>query len=44
MIYFQGYALIEYESKDEAAEAIERMNGQEFLGKTLTVDWAFMAR
>jgi RNA recognition motif-containing protein len=41
---FKGYALIEFETKEEAAEAIEKMNGQDFLGNSLTVDWAFVTR
>jgi len=39
--YVKGYALIEYETKKEAEEAINKMNGAEFMGNTLKVSWAF---
>mmetsp|Transcript_5660 Transcript_5660/g.8600 ORF Transcript_5660/g.8600 Transcript_5660/m.8600 type:complete len:145 (-) Transcript_5660:120-554(-) len=42
--FVKGYALVEFESRDDAAEAIDKMNGQELLGQTVTVDWAFVAR
>ncbi|KAK2387145.1 RNA-binding protein Y14 [Trifolium repens] len=34
-------ALIEYEHSEEAHNAIENLNGSEFLTKTIYVDWAF---
>lgn len=37
----QGYALIEYEERKEAEDAISSMNNQEFLTRTVKVDWAF---
>ena len=40
--FAKGYALLEYESQKEAAEAIAKMNGKMFLEKTITVDWAFI--
>ncbi|GAV65054.1 RRM_1 domain-containing protein [Cephalotus follicularis] len=39
--YVKGYALIEYETFEEAQKAISDMNGAELLTQTLTVDWAF---
>jgi hypothetical protein len=38
---WQGYALIEYESFEEAQAAIRAMNGTQLLTKTVYVDWAF---
>ncbi len=40
--YFKGYALIEFEEKDEAQKAIQSMQGKEFRSKKLQVDWAFI--
>ncbi|QDZ22879.1 RNA-binding protein [Chloropicon primus] len=42
--YAKGYALLEFSSRDEAAEAIEGMNETELLGKVLGVSWAFRNR
>ncbi|CAN6308795.1 unnamed protein product [Urochloa humidicola] len=39
--YAKGYALIEYESFEEAQAAIRAMNGTQLLTKTVYVDWAF---
>lgn len=39
--YAKGYALIEYESFEEAQAAIRAMNGNQLLTKTVCVDWAF---
>jgi RNA-binding protein 8A len=39
--YVKGYAFLEYESPKEAKKAIDKMNGQMFLGQTIKVDWAF---
>ncbi|KAL6638105.1 hypothetical protein ACP70R_025677 [Stipagrostis hirtigluma subsp. patula] len=39
--YAKGYALIEYESFEEAQTAIRAMNGTQLLTKTVYVDWAF---
>lgn len=37
----QGYALIEYESFDEAQAAIKAMDGTELVTQIINVDWAF---
>lgn len=39
--FVKGYALVEFEDFDAAKDAMERMDGQEILGSTLRVDWAF---
>jgi RNA-binding protein 8A len=39
--YAKGYAFVEYEEVDKAKEAIKQLNGREFGGQTLRVDWAF---
>ena len=39
--YVKGYALLEYESIDEAKKAIKELNGSEIAGKPIKVDWAF---
>uniref|UniRef100_A0A914GZG6 RNA-binding protein 8A n=1 Tax=Globodera rostochiensis TaxID=31243 RepID=A0A914GZG6_GLORO len=40
--YFKGYAIVQYESQKEAAEAIAALNGYNFLGQDLRVDWCFV--
>jgi len=40
--FVKGYALIEYETKKEAEQAIAKMNGEEFMGQKLQVAWAFL--
>ncbi|WVZ70726.1 hypothetical protein U9M48_019369, partial [Paspalum notatum var. saurae] len=39
--FFAGYALIEYESFDEAQAAIKAMDGTELVTQIINVDWAF---
>lgn len=39
--FIKGYALVEFEDKKQAQEAIEKSNGADLLGSVLTVDWAF---
>lgn len=40
--YVKGYALIEYSTLPEAAEAIKGLNGSKLLDQTLEVDYAFV--
>lgn len=42
--FVKGYALIEYEKKEEATSAIKGMNGKKLLDQTISVDWAFMKK
>jgi RNA-binding protein 8A len=39
--FVKGYALIEYETKKEAQEAIDSLNGKQLLTQTIFVNWAF---
>ena len=39
--YVKGYAFIEFETIKEAHQAIQNMNGSEFMGKQIKVDFAF---
>eukprot|EP01118_Nematostelium_gracile_P000164 TRINITY_DN10152_c0_g1_i1.p1 TRINITY_DN10152_c0_g1~~TRINITY_DN10152_c0_g1_i1.p1 ORF type:complete len:187 (-),score=67.46 TRINITY_DN10152_c0_g1_i1:119-622(-) len=39
--FVKGYALVEYDTKEEAETAIKEMNGSEFMDNTLGVDFAF---
>ncbi|OWZ07426.1 RNA binding protein, partial [Phytophthora megakarya] len=39
--FVKGYALVEFERFEDAKAAMERMDGQEILGSTIHVDWAF---
>ncbi len=40
--FVAGYALIEYEQKDDAIRAIETLNGSKFMGQEIRVDWGFV--
>ena len=40
--FVKGYALVEYENKEDATDAIRKMNGKELLGQAVLVDWAFV--
>ncbi|KAL4921075.1 hypothetical protein BDW62DRAFT_155002 [Aspergillus aurantiobrunneus] len=40
--YVKGYALIEYSTLPEAAEAIKELNGAKLLEQTIEVDYAFV--
>ena len=39
--FVKGYALIEYETRQEAEAAIKNMDGQALLDQKLAVSWAF---
>ncbi|GAB9463694.1 hypothetical protein Gpo141_00001143 [Globisporangium polare] len=39
--FVKGYALVEFEDFEAAKDAMERMDGQEILGSTIHVAWAF---
>ncbi len=40
--YFKGYAIVQYETQQEAANAIEGLNGYNFLGQDLQASWCFV--
>ncbi len=42
--FVKGYALIEYEKKEEALSAIKGMTGKKLLDQNINVDWAFMKK
>lgn len=42
--YLKGYCVAQYETKEEAASAIEGLDGQEFVDRVLHADWAFVSK
>lgn len=40
--FCKGYALVEYEKKHQAQDAINALHETELLGQTINVDWAFV--
>ena len=40
----KGYALVEYEKREEAEEALAGLQGSTFMEKTLQASWTFVAR
>ncbi|CAK9291080.1 unnamed protein product [Gordionus sp. m RMFG-2023] len=40
--YMKGYALVEYETFDEANSALQKMNNTDMLGLSIKVSWAFV--
>lgn len=40
--FVKGYALVEYEEREDAEEAIKEMNGEKLLGVEITCSWAFV--
>jgi RNA-binding protein 8A len=39
--FLKGYAMLEYETSEEAKAAIKALNGSKLADKVIKVDWAF---
>jgi RNA-binding protein 8A len=39
--YVKGYALVEYETYEQAEQAIKELDGEDLLGLEIKVDWVF---
>ena len=39
--YLKGYSLVEYSTLAEAQKAVNELNGTSFMGRTITVSFAF---
>ena len=42
--YAKGYALVEFETREEAETALGGLRGSKILGKQIQADWAFLEK